>query len=201
MDWYDNSYHRGRVGTEIREFEVNKIYEEAGYRKRLEKVLSSCIIVKDIPLKWLEVGCHLGLTAYWITQKYPNVTMYMFDFSNESIKWCKREFPNKNRAIIWQGSVEKIEFDGQNFYETFDYATCIDVTEHLPDEIYRKMIFELTRVIKKGGYLILMQGNSPNVEHIHILEEQQLVNDFVSSGFRMVKYLPHRHYLFQKLGT
>ncbi len=198
-EWYDNAYHLGRLNLKERNFyEINKMYEESGYRIRLENVLRKIKVDKKKSIKWLEIGCHLGLTSYWITEKYPNTTIYMFDFSKESINWCMKNFPNIERAVIWQGNVEKIFFGNQTFDNEFDYVTCIDVTEHLPEKIYKNMIYEIHRVIKPDGLLILMQGNTPNVEHIHILEEKELVKDFVNCGFSLIKKLPHRHYLFKK---
>jgi ubiquinone/menaquinone biosynthesis C-methylase UbiE len=199
QEWYDKEYHIRRVGVEHRTFkDVRKQYELAGYHKRLKRVLDE-VPVPDHPVKWLEVGCHLGLTACWVAEKYPKSTLYMFDFSQASINWCDAWFPYKNRAVIWQGSVENIRLPEDPLDETFDFATCIDVTEHLPNEVYRKLIHELYRVLKPNGYLILMQGIAPNVEHIHVLSEEQLVGDFCSEGFVLVKDLFELHHLLQKM--
>jgi len=173
------------------------MYEMAGYRERFEKVFSK-ISVPTYPIDWLEVGCHLGLTSYWIKSKYPNVNLFMFDFSEESIIWCKREFPSRKESIIWQKSVDDIKLDDMNLTNQFDFITCIDVTEHLPDHIYQKMLTELYRVCKQDGKLVVMQGNTPNIEHIHVLDEEQLVTDFQNTGFKLKERLPSRHYLFQK---
>jgi ubiquinone/menaquinone biosynthesis C-methylase UbiE len=199
QEWYDKSYHIGRVGVDHRTFQdVRKQYKLAGYHKRLNRVLKD-VNLSGQPVKWLEVGCHLGLTAAWIAEKLPKATIYMFDFSEVSINWCKRWFPYQERAVIWQGSVENIRLPGDPLDETFDYTTCIDVTEHLPDPVYRKLILELYRVLKPGGFLILMQGIAPNVEHIHVLTEEQLLDDFCSAGFVLVKELYDRHHLLQKM--
>jgi ubiquinone/menaquinone biosynthesis C-methylase UbiE len=199
QEWYDKAYHIGRVGVDHRTFQdVRKQYELAGYQKRLYHVLKE-VSIPNQPINWLEVGCHLGLTACWIAEKFPKSTLYMFDFSEASITWCKKWFPYKERAVIWQGSVESIRLPENPLDGTFDFATCIDVTEHLPDEVYRKLIHELYRVLKPGGCLILMQGIAPNVEHIHVLSEEQLVGDFCSAGFVLVKELYDRHHLLQKM--
>lgn len=198
QEWYDQTYHIGRVGVDYRRFEdVRDQYETAGYHRRLNRVLDR-ICIPDQSINWLEVGCHLGLTAYWIAERYPQAHLFMFDFSNSSITWCKTWFPYKQRTTIWQGNVENISLPNNTLDNFFDFATSIDVTEHLPEFTYQKMILELLRVLKVGGSLILMQGNTPNVEHIHVLAEDQLVSDFCSAGFKLVKKLPDRHYLLRK---
>jgi hypothetical protein len=60
------------------------------------------------------------------------------------------------------------------------------------------MISELCRVAKPDARLILKQGLSEHPAHIHRLSEEQLVNDFISSGWRLVAELPHRHHLFER---
>lgn len=198
QEWYDQAYHIGRVGVDRRTFkDVRDQYEAAGYHDRLNRVLDR-VHVPDQPVKWLEVGCHLGLTACWIAERFPLTQLFMFDFSISSINWCKNWFPYPQRATIWQGNVENICLPNNSLDNFFDFATCIDVTEHLPDVIYQKLIMELLRVLKKGGSLILMQGNTPNVEHIHVLTEERLVSDFTNAGLKLVKKLPDRHYLFRK---
>ena len=200
QEWYDITYHIGRIGIDKRTFDdVNIQYEKHGYRKRLNEVLNK-INVPDEEITWLEVGCHLGLTAYWVLERYPQVFMYMFDFSDSSINWCLNTCPYQNRTTIWKTNVDNIRLNNDSLDGKFDFVSCIDVTEHLPDQIYQNLINELYRVMKVGGFLILMQGISivDNPEHIHVLPERVLVSDFKKRGFKLVKNLPHRHYLFQK---
>ena len=92
-----------------------------------------------------------------------------------------------DRAIIWQASVECIKLPNNDLSGFFDFVSCLDVTEHLPPLVYKAMIEELWRVLKPNGHLILMQGNAPNVEHIHVLPENELVTDFVNFGFGLIK--------------
>lgn len=197
-DWYNKVYHLGRVGVDRRSFkDVNAQYERAGYRKRLDTVLNS-INIEDDQIHWLEIGCHLGLTSFWIISRYPKVHIHMLDFSEESIVWCNRHFPLRDRAVIWQCDAGCIRLGDNDLAEYFNIVTCIDVTEHLPNDVYKNMIAEIWRVLKPKGYLILMQGNSPLPEHIHILPEKTLVDDFIKQGFKLIKNLPYRHYLFEK---
>lgn len=49
--------------------------------------------------------------------------------------------------------------------------------------MYRQGLNELSRVLRSGGHLLLMQGNTVQVEHIHILPEPELIADVVRARF------------------
>lgn len=198
QQWYDKAYHIGRMGLDWKRFSaLNAQCEQSGYRAMRDHVLDE-IPIPQKRTEWLEVGCHHGLTAYWVAKRFPQVKLHMFDFSQESVLWCQRQFPFPDRAIIWQASVECIKLPNNDLSGFFDFVSCLDVTEHLPPLVYKAMIEELWRVLKPNGHLILMQGNAPNVEHIHVLPENELVTDFVNFGFGLIKNLPYRHYLLRK---
>jgi len=102
----------------------------------------------------------------------------MFDFSKTAIDWIKKNNPIKNHTVLGVGDIQKISYEGNDFNNFFDVITCIDVTEHLPSKIYKKGIRELFRVLKPSGILIVMQGNSNNIEHINVRTEKQYILDF-----------------------
>ncbi len=197
--WYNTTYHDGRLDLKNNEFDkINDRYEKAGYRKRLENALDAANL-KNEEMFWLEVGCHMGLTSYWIVKKFDKARVYMFDFSSEAINWCKKTFPFKEKAVIWQASIENIKYQEEDLSNKFDVITCIDVTEHLPNDLYKAGIKEMFRVLKPGGALILMQGNTKeNPEHINVLPEKELLKNFLDCGFKLSQYLPERHYKLTK---
>jgi spore maturation protein CgeB len=200
QEWYDNEYHTERLGLDVRIFdEIRVQYEKMPYYKKFCNMLETV----DIPstnLNWLEVGCHVGLTAYWAASKFPNAHLYMFDFSKTPINWLKKEFPFPERATIWQASVEDIKLPDSDLAESMDVVTCLDVTEHLPDGIYKHMITEIHRVMKPGAILILSQGTAPNEEHIHILPEEQIDHDFLSADFeKLSSPHPQWHYFKKRI--
>jgi tetratricopeptide (TPR) repeat protein len=149
-------------------------------------------------VKWLEVCCQLGMTAKWVKDKFPFVSMHMFDFSESVVQWLNTNFPYD--ANIWKGRIENIQNNESKFENYFDVVTCIDVTEHLPEEVYFRAIDEIHRVLKPGGLLLLMQGIcKENPEHINIREESQFVQEFIERGFRYLKTFPYRHHLLERM--
>lgn len=197
IQWYEASYHKAHYHLDSRSYaSVMREWESFGYKDRLYRVFDEVAVPKGC--RFLEVACHHGKTAFWLAERHSDATFHMFDFSQVAVDWCQRNNLFPDRCFIWRGDVTKIEYKNDKLDDFFDLITCIDVTEHLPHPIYHTMLRELFRVAKPGGGLVLMQGNTPHVEHINVLPEEELVADVCAVGFMLAKHLPERHYLFIK---
>lgn len=103
----------------------------------------------------LDVGCgdgtdinifknHFGLECFGIDiYKHENIEKFNFNFK--------------------QGTITKIPFES-NF---FDYVFLHDVLHHVDEknqseEIHLKSLFELKRVIKANGYILIVEANRYN---------------------------------------
>jgi SAM-dependent methyltransferase len=196
--WYESGYHVKLDEVSDGQADTLDYWEARGYRARLMRVCEE--LDRHIDLRacgpYLEVACMYGKTAFWLAERYPQLGVWTFDFSERFVEHCKAHNPIGDRLHIWQGECTRIRNDEQSFDAFFDFATCIDVTEHLPDDVYRGLLRELARVIKPGGHLLLMQGNTVQVEHIHIIPESHLVGDLEQVGFTWLVTLPERHHLF-----
>lgn len=198
--WYENVYHSADIYylPERNYEEVMMDVSKNGQKQEIEDIFKEFNLDVAGEVNWLEVACHHGKIPFLLANKYLNAHFFMFDFSEVAVEWCKRYNPIGERAIIWDGDVRKIHCGVDKFDDFFDVVTCFDVTEHLPDKIYRKAIGEIHRVCKIGGILLLRQGNVPLREHINILNEDVLVNDFNKTGFEKIDTLPHRCHVFKK---
>lgn len=198
QDFYEHGYHaklerltRGQ-GTRL------EYWESLGYRARLMKVCDALDRYVTFPARtqYLEVACMYGKTAFWLAERYPQFEVWMFDFSEKFVEHCRSHNPIGDRLHIWQGDCTNIRYGSNSFNAFFDFATCLDVTEHLPDSVYRALLRELRRVIKPAAHLLLMQGNTVQVEHIHVLPEDELIANVEEAGFTWLATLPERHHLF-----
>lgn len=197
-DFYEDDYHRGAYRLHERNLDdVMAEWEGLGWKQMLMKVLDSVSVPLD-PHRWLEVACHHGKTAFWLAERFPDTTFYMFDFSATAIDFCRRYNRIPERSEIWVGDVTKIQKGKMSFEGYFDAVTLLDVTEHLPPAVYRATISEVYRVTAPGGYLLLKQGHEVLPEHINVLSERKLVRDFCEHGFQLAQVLPDRHYLLRK---
>jgi SAM-dependent methyltransferase len=194
-EFYEEGYHKlvaDQAGTTL------ESWEKLGYRARLMAVCDALDRYVDMAScrNCLEVACMYGKTAFWLGERYPGLRLWAFDFAQRFVDATRAASPLADRLTVWRGDVTDIHLDGERFDRFFDLVACLDVTEHLPDSIYQNMLKELARVTRGGGHLLLMQGNTIQVEHIHILPEAELVKDVEAAGFRHVTTLPDRHHLF-----
>ena len=193
QEWYDYSYHQKYCNVASRSFEeVRKESEDRGYADRLLKYFSE-VKIPNSPIYWLEIGCHLSMTACTALEKYPNIqSIHMIDFSVASITWCQKNFPYPERAVIWPSSCHDIRFPNVDLSNRYHVVTCLDVTEHLPEDIYQKTITEIFRVLRPYGMALIQQGVIPIPSHINVKEETELCDDFFKQGFEYIKSVAYR---------
>lgn len=194
--WYEDHYYSNSDSINLTQCLGKR--EKDGYKNRFIEVIDQVKIPKEKKLKWLEPACNKGKTVFWASELFSNAEFYMFDFNKVIIEWVKKFNPIPERTHIWLGDIQEIHFNNNYYSNFFDIITCIDVTEHLPRKIYLNGIKEMFRVLRIGGYLILMQGNALLPEHINVMPDKLLVLDFLMAGFHLIKNLPHRHYLLKK---
>ncbi|MCK4669667.1 MAG: class I SAM-dependent methyltransferase [Nanoarchaeota archaeon] len=98
------------------------------------------------PKKLLHAGCGDGLYDKYLKKRAKEIVS--FDLNKGDIQIATAINPEKN-VKYYIGDVGNIPYKDN----TFDCIICIDVLEHIKDE--KKAISELTRVLKKGGRLIV----------------------------------------------
>jgi len=196
--FYEEDYHSKDYILQEQSLDaLMERFTKTGQKAKLFEALDE---IQDLPApsKWLEVGCQFGKSTFWLAQHYPETKFYMLDFAETAIDFINKNNPMRERTVVWQGDVSKICNKAMKFDDFFDIASMLDITEHLPKNIYFKAIDEVFRVLKPGGYLLLKQGNEVLPEHINIRWECQLVRDFKRRGFVLERKLPHRHYFMKK---
>jgi SAM-dependent methyltransferase len=191
-EYYEGPYHTGYYRLPERSpEEVNGEWAHMGCRKQCREAWAE--LGEPISGQVLEVGIHHGKTAVWMLEDFPGVEqLWGFDWSRVAVAFCKRiAHP---RLVVLEADVQKLPMRAG----WFDWINCTDMTEHLPQPVYERMISELCRVAKPDARLILKQGLSEHPAHIHRLSEEQLVADFTARGWRLVTDLPHRHHLLER---
>ncbi len=97
----------------------------------------------------LDIGCGQG--DFLMACKNHNLNAIGIDSEEKWITYCK-----KLKLKSKQGTIQHIPFPDN----TFDYVFCQSVLEHITDPI--TAIYEIKRVLKKGGTLII---SSPTPEN------------------------------------
>lgn len=124
------------------------------FNQLMDRIQKRCFLdlLKQIPdikdKKVLEVGCGIGRWAEFLTKRGIDYTG--IDISPKMVKVAKQRVLN---GKFFVSSGETLDFED----ETFDLAFSITVLHHIPYEGKLKMIKEISRVVKKGGYIITIE--------------------------------------------
>lgn len=100
--------------------------------------------------KILDAGCGTGNLLKILNDRNDNLKLYGADISKEMLKIARKKEKN---AKLKLESVEKLSFR-KNY---FDYVFSIDAFHHYYD--YTLVMRNFYRVLKKGGYLIVVDFN------------------------------------------
>lgn len=134
--------------------------------------------------KILDAGCGPGILTQSLKDKY--------DWTGVDISPVVNEFHGK--GIM--SSLDSLPFEN----DSFDVTLCVDVLEHLTDEVFRKSIKELSRVTKKA--LIIIVPNEPSLQtlslvcpncgtefhssgHIRNVSKEDLFNFLQPAGYKL----------------
>ena len=133
-------------------YEVREKWEEsyfsAGDRRRVQYV--SGLIANDVS-SILDVGCGNGILVNYLDKQFPNrfARICGTDRSETSLKFVQTEKVCAN--------IDELPFKNGEF----DLVTCLEVIEHLPQEIYTSALKELKRIA--GQYIIISVPNDEDL--------------------------------------
>lgn len=111
----------------------------------------------------LEVGAGRGWTSRRILETFPQVDLTVVDVDPgvvETFQTLKRHFGNRLHVV--QADASKLPFDR----EGFDVVLALNVIRHLSDTERVRVLSELLRVLKPGGWLGISEaGGALDLAH------------------------------------
>jgi len=149
----------------------------------------------------LDVGCGTGTLALAIKPRVGEGEVHGIDASPEMIEVAKEKAAKEGAAIDFQVAlIEAIPFpDGG-----FDLATSSLMLHHLPDDLKRKGLVEIRRVLKPGGRFLAVDFAAHSHSALgHLLSVfghsrgenmvDKLTPMLKDAGFSDVEAVPTRH--------
>lgn len=138
--------------------QMDKLYEETDEsleNQFRQKALNDLVLRYIYGTTVFEVGCGSGiLLKTLLAKRYQasgcDISSIQYDLARKRLKEAK--LPSE---VIYKVSLE----DTSNWKRTFDTVICLDVLEHIKDD--NKAIKLLTRLVKKGGRLIILVPANP----------------------------------------
>lgn len=138
---------------------------------------------EDIKLngRLLDLGFGDGKTLYEIGNKYgDDLSIDALDFNpglKNAIPHLKELVPGA--SDIWIGDAQDVnKHDGY-----YDHITAFDFFEHVPEDIYFKILKECHRLLASGGKFYIYFGKPGANHHINCRTANQIVNDMAAHGF------------------
>lgn len=158
----------------------HKKHTNGFYKARFLKAFES--LVFDPSACFLELACQDGKTAFWLAGKYPESRISVIDAMPEMIEFVASINPYIDRFDKFVvGNVAELD----KYFEknSFDLISCIDVIEHLEQDILQGMIESSFEVLKPGGRMVVFAAKTDLPEHINIMNDLSIIDMFEDIGF------------------
>jgi ubiquinone/menaquinone biosynthesis C-methylase UbiE len=150
--------------------------------------------------KLLDVGCGTGTFAIAAKTKVSDLEVHGIDASPEMIEVAAEKAAKMGREIDFRVAlIEELPFPGGSF----DVVTSSLMLHHLPDDLKRKGVAEIRRVLKPGGRFLALdiaaEGHSPIGHLLAIIGiahgesmEAKLIPMLNEAGFSQAERVPTR---------
>lgn len=192
-------YRRGDVAETFDRERDEFLYQK--YKHKIEANILKKVLEKlksDQKVKILDVACGTG-------RMLPVVLEYKVDYtgldtSKSMTKYLREKAKKMNKekdVKLVIGDATKIPFKD----ESFDFVFSYHLTWHLPPESEKKMILEMQRVTKRGGYFVfdILNSNfiSEKIKKISGFKSEKGIYKMGVSEIK--KLLLSREYFLEKL--
>ena len=149
----------------------------------------------------LDVGCGTGSLALALESRVGTGNVHAIDASPEMVEVARKKVAKAGSEIDLQiALIEAVPFAD----ETFDLVTSSLMLHHLPDDLKRRGLGEIQRVLKPGGRFLAMdfaaQSHSPFGHLLSIFGHSRgertvdkLLPLLRDAGFDDVEAIPTRH--------
>ena len=93
----------------------------------------------------LDLATGVGAMAGWLLEKHPTLRITGVDLSLHQLHWARRNHPT---IPVARANGAALPFTDQ----TFDFVHCSWLLEHVPAEVAVKILTDVRRVLRPGGY-------------------------------------------------
>lgn len=126
----------------------------------------------------LDAGCGYGQYTYFMAKHMAPCKITAVDVKEEWIADCKNFFPSRGISNV---SFEVADLTKLSFNSQFDAIVCVDVMEHIPDDV--AVFANFSKALKAGGYVII---NSPSIyggSDVHDDHEESFIGEHARVGY------------------
>jgi len=128
--------------------------------------------------KILDIGCGIGR---WTKLLQNSNQVIGIDVEPERLNNAKKNVP---QSKFIEMSADSLKFKDKSF----DLINSITVLQHIPYDDKNRAIREISRVAKKGAYLILIEliDMGDDAKHVFPLDYEEWIKKFEREGFKLL---------------
>ena len=137
----------------------------------------------------LDVCCGTGSVIVAFAERYPEALLVGYDFSHGMLR--KGQEKNADtRAVFVEGDAAELPFSDNSF----DVVSCSHALYELKGQAREKALWEMKRVIHRGGVVLLMEHEVPSHPFVKFLFNLRLMfmgsddaREFVEGGLQRLR--------------
>ncbi|AFH50593.1 Methyltransferase type 11 [Ignavibacterium album JCM 16511] len=133
---------------------------------------------RDKKIKILDAGTGYGQYAYFMAKHLSPCEIKAVDIKEDWIFDCK-EFFNQRKISNVRFEIE--DLTKLNYTDEFDLIVCVDVMEHIPDDV--KVFENFYTALNENGYLLI---NTPSIfggSDVHDEDEESFIGEHARVGY------------------
>jgi ubiquinone/menaquinone biosynthesis C-methylase UbiE len=145
--------------------------------------------------KVLDLGAGTGVLIPYLVQAVgPSGLIIAVDFAEKMVEICRSKYSGLSNVKIELGNVEELDFP----QDYFDAITCFGLFPHIENK--QIALFEMSRVLKLGGKLVIAHALSSHEMKVHHHNVSSMVaNDVVPEEEEMKQLLKSAGFVVAQL--
>jgi ubiquinone/menaquinone biosynthesis C-methylase UbiE len=174
----------------VQEFELyDKLEENYWWFKARRKILSVFLdLIENKETKTiLEIGCGTGGNLKYLFNEFRHIIG--LEYNDEAISFAKNKLP-KNTVIV-KGDANCLNIRGKSV----DCVAMLDVLYHKNIKNVDNVLIQVTKILKKDGYLLITDGafnflqgkHSKNVDSVRRFTKRELISKLKKLNYHIVK--------------
>ena len=125
-----------------------------------------------------DAGSGYGQYSFFMSKNLQPCEIYSVDVKEDWINDCREFFVSQNITTVNFGVEDLTTI---NHKDRFDLIVCIDVMEHIPDDV--KVFQNYHNALKRDGYLLI---NTPSIyggSDVHEDEDESFIGEHARDGY------------------
>lgn len=155
---------------------LDVMFLRSWYARR--EIKSAIKELQSIDLYVYDGGTGFGQYSYFIAENYPIAKIYAVDIKEDYINDCKKFFERLRMNNVEFGIEDLTKI---NYKSKFDLIICIDVMEHIEDDI--RVFKNFYNALRPNGIVIINTPSTFGGSDVHSDEDKSFIGEHFRVGY------------------